>query len=80
MKDLIRSSFRTYCKDLFFCLLIIQLAITADTSRDDMNALGININSNDSSSGGGTSPLTARSLRLEKYAQALADSQEELRR
>lgn len=34
----------------------------------------------DSSSGGGQSPLTARSLRLERVAQALAHSQEELRR
>jgi hypothetical protein len=34
----------------------------------------------DSSSGGGASPLTARSLRLERVAQALAHSQEELRR
>ncbi|KAK9659842.1 hypothetical protein QE152_g41521, partial [Popillia japonica] len=33
----------------------------------------------DSSSGGGASPLTARSLRLERVAQALAHSQEELR-
>lgn len=32
------------------------------------------------SSSGGTSPLTARSLRLERVAQALAYSQEELRR
>lgn len=35
---------------------------------------------NDSSSGGAASPLTARSLRLERFAQVLADSQEELRR
>ncbi|KAG8252333.1 regulation of short-term neuronal synaptic plasticity [Homalodisca vitripennis] len=31
-------------------------------------------------SSGGASPLTARSLRLERVAQALAHSQEELRR
>lgn len=35
---------------------------------------------NDSSSGGAASPLTARSMRLERVAQALAHSQEELRR
>lgn len=34
----------------------------------------------DSSSGGAASPLTARSIRLERVAQALAHSQEELRR
>lgn len=34
----------------------------------------------DSSSGGAASPLTARSMRLERVAQALAHSQEELRR
>lgn len=34
----------------------------------------------DSSSGGAASPLTARSIRLERVAQALALSQEELRR
>lgn len=42
-------------------------------SREDMHM-------GDSSSGGGASPLTARSLRLERVAQALAHSQEELRR
>lgn len=31
-------------------------------------------------SSGGPSPLTARSLKLERVAQALAQSQEELRR
>lgn len=34
----------------------------------------------DNSSGGGASPLTARSMRLERVAQVLAHSQEELRR
>lgn len=37
-------------------------------------------NTGDSSSGGAASPLTARSMRLERVAQALAHSQEELRR
>lgn len=48
-----------------------------DISRDELHGLSV---SNDSSSGGGTSPLTARSIRLERFAQALANSQEELRR
>lgn len=52
--------------------------VSTDTSRDEMNT--INMPSNDSSSGGAASPLTARSLRLERFAQVLADSQEELRR
>lgn len=52
----------------------LQLApISAEMSREDM-LMG------DSSSGGGASPLTARSMRLERVAQALAHSQEELRR
>lgn len=44
-------------------------------SRDELHMAA-----GDSSSGGGASPLTARSLRLERVAQALAHSQEELRR
>ncbi|CAH1176338.1 unnamed protein product [Phaedon cochleariae] len=52
----------------------IQLApMSAEMSREEMHM-------GDSSSGGGASPLTARSLRLERVAQALAHSQEELRR
>nr|CAI5863671.1 unnamed protein product [Callosobruchus analis] len=52
----------------------LQLApLSSEMSREEMH-LG------DSSSGGGASPLTARSLRLERVAQALAHSQEELRR
>lgn len=52
----------------------MQLApISSELSREEMHV-------GDSSSGGGASPLTARSLRLEKVAQALAYSQEELRR
>ncbi|KAK9751917.1 SAM domain (Sterile alpha motif) [Popillia japonica] len=51
----------------------LQLApLSSELSRDEMHL--------DSSSGGGASPLTARSLRLERVAQALAHSQEELRR
>ncbi|KAL3273619.1 hypothetical protein HHI36_015051 [Cryptolaemus montrouzieri] len=51
----------------------LELApLPSDMSREDMH-LG------DSSSGGGTSPLTARSMKLERVAQALAHSQEELR-
>lgn len=38
------------------------------------------IHMGDNNSGGGASPLTARSIRLERVAQALAHSQEELRR
>ncbi|KAJ8935918.1 hypothetical protein NQ314_012586 [Rhamnusium bicolor] len=52
----------------------LQLApLSSDISREEMHM-------GDSSSGGGASPLTARSLRLERVAQALAHSQEELRR
>lgn len=46
--------------------------LPSDMSREDMHM-------GDSSSGGGTSPLTARSMKLERVAQALAHSQEELR-
>lgn len=52
--------------------------VSTDTSRDEMNMMSMP--TNDSSSGGAASPLTARSLRLERFAQVLADSQEELRR
>lgn len=47
--------------------------MSSELSREDMHM-------GDNSSGGGASPLTARSLRLERVAQALAYSQEELRR
>lgn len=49
-------------------------ALSGDVSRDEFMTAG------DSSSGGAASPLTARSMRLERVAQALAHSQEELRR
>lgn len=51
--------------------------ISSDVSREDIHG---NLNAGDSSSGGAASPLTARSMRLERVAQALAHSQEELRR
>uniref|UniRef100_A0A1Y1M4T4 Liprin-alpha CC2 domain-containing protein n=1 Tax=Photinus pyralis TaxID=7054 RepID=A0A1Y1M4T4_PHOPY len=52
----------------------LQLApVSSEMSRDELHM-------GDSSSGGGASPLTARSLKLERVAQALAHSQEELRR
>lgn len=47
-------------------------------SRDELH--GMSSTAGDSSSGGAASPLTARSMRLERVAQALAHSQEELRR
>lgn len=50
--------------------------MTSDMSRDEMHGLS----GGESSSGGAASPLTARSIRLERFAQALANSQEELRR
>ncbi|CAH1718786.1 unnamed protein product [Chironomus riparius] len=57
----------------------LQLAqMSAEISRDELH--GLSVSGGDSSSGGGTSPLTARSIRLERFAQALANSQEELRR
>ncbi|XP_065358357.1 liprin-alpha-1 isoform X2 [Calliphora vicina] len=52
--------------------------LSSDVSRDDIH--GMTSNTGDSSSGGAASPLTARSMRLERVAQALAHSQEELRR
>lgn len=60
--------------------LILQLnlpALSSDVSRDELHAMAM---AGDSSSGGAASPLTARSMRLERVAQALAHSQEELRR
>lgn len=56
-------------------LIIWQLQLvplSSEMSREEMH-LG-------DSSSGGASPLTARSMRLERVAQALALSQEELRR
>jgi hypothetical protein len=59
----------------------LQLAqLSTDVSRDELHGMSAGQMSGDSSSGGGQSPLTARSLRLERFAQALAHSQEELRR
>uniref|UniRef100_A0A7G3ANQ7 Putative lar-interacting protein n=1 Tax=Lutzomyia longipalpis TaxID=7200 RepID=A0A7G3ANQ7_LUTLO len=52
-------------------------ALSSDVSRDELHGMSMG---GDSSSGGAASPLTARSLRLERVAQALAHSQEELRR
>uniref|UniRef100_A0A1A9ZVU7 SAM domain-containing protein n=1 Tax=Glossina pallidipes TaxID=7398 RepID=A0A1A9ZVU7_GLOPL len=52
--------------------------LSNDVSRDDLH--GMASTTGDSSSGGAASPLTARSMRLERVAQALAHSQEELRR
>ncbi|XP_055372115.1 liprin-alpha-1 isoform X4 [Condylostylus longicornis] len=54
-------------------------ALSADVSRDELHGMTLGPGG-DSSSGGAASPLTARSLRLERVAQALAHSQEELRR
>ncbi|XP_076253078.1 PTPRF interacting protein alpha isoform X13 [Rhynchophorus ferrugineus] len=51
----------------------LQLApLTSEMSREEMHLADGN--------GGAASPLTARSIRLERVAQALAHSQEELRR
>lgn len=63
-----------YNKIVFFQLQLA--AMSGDVSREELHAAA----GGDSSSGGGASPLTARSLRLERVAQALAHSQEELRR
>ncbi|XP_030381157.1 liprin-alpha-1 isoform X2 [Scaptodrosophila lebanonensis] len=52
--------------------------LSSDASRDELH--GGMSTTGDSSSGGAASPLTARSMRLERVAQALAHSQEELRR
>jgi hypothetical protein len=63
----------------FISLQQLQLAqMSADMSRDELH--GLSVSGGESSSGGGASPLTARSIRLERFAQALANSQEELRR
>lgn len=56
-------------------MLQLQLApLSAELSKEELHIVG----GGDSS--GAASPLTARSLRLERVAQALAQSQEELRR
>ena len=63
-------------RSIIAIVLITQLQLaplSSEMSREEMHM-------GDSSSGGGASPLTARSLRLERVAQALAHSQEELRR
>ncbi|XP_032307717.1 liprin-alpha-1 isoform X2 [Drosophila ananassae] len=52
--------------------------MSSDASREELH--GGMSTTGDSSSGGAASPLTARSMRLERVAQALAHSQEELRR
>lgn len=56
--------------------------MSSDMSRDELHGLSVSgtVSGGDSSSGGGASPLTARSIRLERFAAALANSQEELRR
>ena len=63
-------------RSIIAIVLITQLQLaplSSERSREEMHM-------GDSSSGGGAAPLTARSLRLERVAQALAHSQEELRR
>ena len=65
------------------CFIQLQLAhMSSDMSRDELHGLSVSgtVSGGDSSSGGGASPLTARSIRLERFAAALANSQEELRR
>jgi hypothetical protein len=52
----------------------LQLAQLSSELSDELQSLG------GGESSGAASPLTARSLRLERVAQALAHSQEELRR
>lgn len=66
---------------LNYFIFIVQLnlpALSCEVSRDEIH--GLSSTGGDSSSGGAASPLTARSMRLERVAQALAHSQEELRR
>lgn len=73
------SIIKNYFNSIIFNHYIqLQLAqMSADISRDELH--GLSVSGGDSSSGH-TSPLTARSIRLERFAQALANSQEELRR
>ncbi|BES93596.1 SAM domain (Sterile alpha motif) [Nesidiocoris tenuis] len=54
----------------------LQLAQLSSELSDELQSLGVA----PSESSGAASPLTARTLRLERVAQALAHSQEELRR
>ncbi|CAG2057769.1 unnamed protein product [Timema podura] len=57
-------------------LLPLQLApLSAELSKEELHSV-----TTGGDSSGAASPLTARSLRLERVAQALAQSQEELRR
>jgi hypothetical protein len=54
----------------------LQLApLSAELSKEELHSV-----TTGGDSSGAASPLTARSLRLERVAQALAQSQEELRR
>lgn len=73
-------------ENITIILTIFQLnlpVMSSEVSREELHGMsmaGSVIGGGDSSSGGGASPLTARSMRLERVAQALAHSQEELRR
>jgi hypothetical protein len=82
LKEILKLNFNHLFLSFFSLLRLhqqLQLAqMSADMSRDELH--GLSVSGGDSSSGGGTSPLTARSIRLERFAQALANSQEELRR
>jgi hypothetical protein len=79
--DNILQNSKTKISQILLSFLIQQLQLaqmSADMSRDELH--GLSVSGGESSSGGGASPLTARSIRLERFAQALANSQEELRR
>ena len=60
-----------------YCIYVqLQLApLSAELSKEELHSV-----TTGGDSSGAASPLTARSLRLERVAQALAQSQEELRR
>ncbi|XP_024084754.1 liprin-alpha-1 isoform X11 [Cimex lectularius] len=71
-----RSTPKSPHKDYLHKYHTLQLAQLSSELSDELQSLG----GAPSESSGAASPLTARTLRLERVAQALAHSQEELRR
>lgn len=78
--DKLRCYRNTYIKCLIFVLLF-QAHLSSDKSMEDFHSgKDLAATCPDASTSDAASPLTARSMRLERFALALAHSQEELRR